>query len=222
MLDMSMRGPLSATERALYDARMAEWEALIAIVPQCTLPQGDVGQWRIEKYEITPEDSWHLLRKDMRNGRWDYWTPPGIYTRLTTDRPTDWGWPGGVIMHDQADELRPVAASLEGASGALLECGLGLGLFVTAAFARPAVTALTVVEIDPDIAAVVGSKFSDPRLKIVVGDFRVWSPSKGAGFQRVWIDTIGAHNTPAVAHRYSGFAADIRFYESDPRAARAA
>lgn len=214
-IDISMCGPLSATEQIVWDQWMTEWRELITLVPQCKLLENSFGQWRIEKYGIIDTVSRHLFRKDLRNGFTspNVWTPPGTYTRLTTDKPTVWGWPGGVIMHDQMEELRFIADCLVGTAGDILECGLGLGLFISAALMRPDVTSLTIVEIEPDILKEIGGRFADKRLKLIKGDFRTYD-FNGATFDTVWLDTIGTHNTPAVVAKYQEITSSLKFYES--------
>lgn len=211
-LDMSMRGPLNANEQDVYDRWMAYWKGLVSRVPQCSFAPATVGQWRIERYEITQEDSWHLLRKDLREKRSDpfAWTPPGTYTRLTTDEPTKWGWPGGVIMHDQLVELRFIDQCLSDVSGHVLEVGLGLGLFVEACLKESGVKSLTVLEIDPDIAGYVGGTFNDKRLRIVNVDFRDWQPDEQ--FDRGWFDTIARDAKDGQA-KFSRVVRDLRFYD---------
>lgn len=212
--DVSMRGPLNAAEQPMWDAWMVEAELVEARVPRSAMPEGSRGQWTIERFEVTEEDSRHLFRKDIRNRkqRPTVWTPPGIYTRLTTEHPTAWGWPGGEIMTDRLGELRAIADFLSRASGSILECGLGLGLFVQAAIAMPAIGTITVIEVEPDIIEMVGSQFNDPRLTIIEGDFRRWHAGVRR-FDRAWIDTIQAHNERSVISRYQRCADQVCLYE---------
>lgn len=218
VLDTSMMGPLDAAEQALWGAWSADFEGLSNAVPRSPIADAAAGPWRIEHFGISEAESRHLLRKDIRNGRAapGFWTPPGTYSRLTADAETFWGF-RGEIMVDTRTELAFIAGALAGASGDLLECGLGLGLLVRAALLMPAVNSITVVEVDADVMAMVAPYVADPRVTIVHADFREWAPPAGASFSRAIFDTIAAHNSMAVVERYSAAAADMRFYENDPR-----
>lgn len=209
--DMSMRGPLNVDESLIFDDWLAEWQAFIKRVPQCIVPDATFGQWQISRTEITVEDSWHLLRKDLRNGgKRKVFAAPGFYTRLTTNQPTSWGYEGGELMNDTRGELDFIDSCLVGAAGDVLECGLGLGLFIPAALARPEITSLTVLEIEPAIIEYVGAYFSDPRLKIIEADFRTWKPEK-TNYNRIWLDTIQEHNEPSAVAKMESLG-DVRLY----------
>lgn len=211
-IDMSMRGPLSKQEQGTFDSWMEDFDALVKRVPKCQIEPAEFGQWRIERWEVTEQDSWHLLRKDLRNKEAipKAWTPPGTYTRLVTDKPTEWGFPGGEIMQDGLIELQFIDDCLKGASGDVLEVGLGLGLFITACIQINAITSLTVLEIDPDIAGYVGKRFDDSRLRIINTDFRKWSPDRR--FDKTWFDTIdkdaidGRAKFEAISGDFSSYA----------------
>ena len=129
------------------------------------------------------------LRCRINHGRMGFRSTilPGVYCRLKVD--------GCLWMSDTPYERRTNADVIRHAHGDVLIHGLGLGMVVAGLIERPddhpagAITSITVVEIDPDVVALVGTMLpADPRVKIVLGDARSWRPPRGTRFDTVWAD----------------------------------
>ena len=112
-------------------------------------------------------------------------------------------------MSDTPDEKRGHYRFVWSAKGHVLINGLGLGMVLGAVLQNPAVTKATVVEISPDVIALVAPSYRDPRVSIVCGDALTIEIEKGAKFGAVWHDiwdNICADNLEAMKtlHRRYG------------------
>jgi len=73
--------------------------------------------------------------------------------------------------------------------GEVLINGLGLGVLVHGLLTLPNVTRIDVVEIDPDVLALVGPHYAkDPRVNLIEGDAYTYRFPVGARWSVVWHD----------------------------------
>lgn len=127
-----------------------------------------------------------------------FFCPPGTYTRLTVK--------GKLWMSDTPMETRTQDRFIAAARGRVLVGGLGLGVVLRPLLAKPEVTAVIVVEINPDVIKIVGPKFADPRLVIMQGDVKDDGPidvfaERGHTFDTIWLDVwpdINLDNEPEM------------------------
>lgn len=156
-----------------------------------TLPEMQFESVEVRKIVISQEDAEYAsMRAMMRGGRGriSAGTITGIYRR------------GGLWMSDSPDEMRdhiPFVQKVhqEGAETVLVS-GLGLGMVVAGLTIVPSVRAITVIELDPDVAALVGPhltrlvELAGKDLTIVVGD--AMDPKatlpKDFKFDAAWMD----------------------------------
>lgn len=170
----------SKTYKKMYADR---FEQVKHTIPQSLVPAGERGPWSVKKFTLKENDvSMALVRAAVRGDRG--YTPPGPYTGLYHKGR-------GVVMSDTLDELMDHVAFVHRACGDILVCGLGLGV-VTQALLKKAIASVTVLEIDPDVIALVGPHIKDPhepsRLKIVQADARTWKPAPGVKYDYIWHD----------------------------------
>ena len=171
-----------------------------------SIPEGQAGSWRVEKWVMTEADArLSSLRAALNPQRSSRAVPAGVYTKLTRN--------GAIIMSDTPDELRDFQMAVLHAKGHILINGLGLGCVVTACLRKPEVETATVIEIDPDVIALIGRHFTDNRLTIINADAFQFQPSKGQRYQMVWHDIwddICSDNLPQMhrLHRKYGRCAD--------------
>jgi hypothetical protein len=162
----------------------------------CTVPPGRRGPWSVEEFEISAEEASLENVRAAINGRRQDRLNPGRYKRLMHERR-------GVVMSNTPMEVSTHRFGFYVARGRVLVTGLGLGMFVEAIAAKDRVTSILVVEIDPDVIALVGPHFADnPRIQIVQGDAYTWKPDKGDRFDFAWHDIwdeICADNNPDMA-----------------------
>lgn len=166
------------------------------LIPNVTVPEGKRGNWSVEQFEISKSDA--VFAMFSYKGR----APsPGKYTRLMRGR--------GVVMSDVPAEKRDHFSPVLQAKGHCLLNGLGLGMVLNACLLRPGVERITVVEIDPDVVALVAPHYRDPRVEIVIANAFDYKPPKGIRYGMVWHDIwsdMCADNLPEMAklHRKYG------------------
>lgn len=149
------------------------------------VPEGKVGDWEIDRFEIGKGD--FLALSYAFQGR-----SPGLgtFTRLC--------YKGNVWMSDTDAEVRDhIEAIFQLQSKSVktvLIHGLGLGMIVGYALRQPHVEAVTVVEIDPDVISLVGAYYQQmakshgKTLSIVNDNALTWEPPKGQCWDVVWHD----------------------------------
>jgi hypothetical protein len=150
-----------------------------------SVPEGNIGEWAVSRFVIekdTPGALYYAL-----HGRP---IPPGTYTRLTK---------GGfgrdnVVMSDTPAEIMDhweILRRLRRAEcpTSLLIHGLGLGMVLSAALRNPKIKHVDVVEIAPEVIALVGPHYaSDSRVTIQQGDAFTFTWPKGKRWNIVWHD----------------------------------
>lgn len=168
------------------------------------VPEGAHGAARIERFTVsTAEADFTGLRALVSGGR-DGYVPPGTYTSLRVN--------GHLWMSDTPQEVREHSGFIRRASGRALVTGLGLGMVAAAVLRKPQVEHVTVVEIDPDVVALVGphlvARYGD-RVRVVEADAYTWRPPKGERFTCAWHDVWAnkcADNLPEMARMVRHFA----------------
>lgn len=154
------------------------------------VPAGEKGSWVVEKFEITPEGAarFNLMERYNNHGLGYRGVEVGSYTRLCNKKI---GWNHGLVMSDTPAEVSDHFRAIEKAEGQVLITGLGLGVVLNACLMNPKVEHCTVVEIEPDIIALVAphyqKKWGD-RLTIVNEDAFKYQPPKGIKYSMIWHD----------------------------------
>lgn len=175
------------------------------MIPSVSVPEGKSGKWSIEKFTIGQEERLSIF--NLRLAMHGRSIPPGTYTRLLCEGR-------GVIMSDTPAERRDHYSFVRAARGHVLINGLGIGMCLNAALAKPEVTKATVVELDEDVIRLVAPHYlSDPRVEIVHADAYEYAPPKGIRYGAVWHDiwdSICADNLEDMKklHRKYGRRAD--------------
>ena len=172
----------------------------MSLIEAVTVPEGKRGPWAIERFTVDPK-SIEALRLAWA-GRPVH---PGTYTRLMRGQT--------VVMSDTPAERRDHSWFVAMARGHVLINGLGIGMCLAAVLRKPEVTQATVVEIDPDVIALVGPHYTDPRVQIVQASAFDYQPPKGVRYGAVWHDIwddICIDNLPEMhkLHRKYGRRAD--------------
>lgn len=140
------------------------------------IPEGKKGNWTVAKFEVGENDIGAL--REALAGRP---IPPGTYTRLTHNNT--------VVMSDTPAERWDHYGFVRAAKEHVLINGLGIGMCLKAALAKPEVTRATVIEIDQDVIDLVGPSYSDDlRVDIVCMSAFDYKPPKGTRYGAVWHD----------------------------------
>lgn len=146
-----------------------------------TVPAVDRGRIKVEHFTVSEDDAkFHNLRCMINGDRWGT-ISPGTYTRLVID--------GSTMMSDTDMELLSCSPIMCHATGDVLIGGLGLGLILHPILAKPEVKSVTVLELDPEVIALVTPWLpKDERLRIVQADVFTWKPPRGTRYDAIWLD----------------------------------
>lgn len=148
-------------------------------------PVGQSGDWSIEEFHVSDEEAaMYNLRHTFRGTPW-MCVNPGSYRKLTHSKR-------GVVMSNTPMEVHTNAKFLLRAKGSVLVNGLGLGMVLTALFAKDNVTKVTVVEIDKDVIALTAGHFAkeinEGRLVIINEDCMTRKVGEKEQYECVWHD----------------------------------
>jgi len=163
------------------------------------VPEGVIGNWEVEKFEVTREESdADRIQSAFSFGGRGRFCRPGSYTRLMKG--------GEIVMSDTFDEVRDHLGAIQRASGRCLVNGLGLGVVLNGMLMKDEVEHVTAVELSEEVIQLVGKyyegKYGD-RLKIVHANAMDWKPPKNARYSVVWHDIwqyICTDNLPDMHH----------------------
>lgn len=121
------------------------------------IPEGERGRWKIERFTVGRNIE--TLRAAWAGRAID----PGTYTRLLRG--------GRLVMSDTPAEIGDHIGFMRNAHGRILIHGLGLGMCLRAVLMNEKTDSVDVVEIDPDVIALVGPHYlKDSRVRIHEGD----------------------------------------------------
>lgn len=144
------------------------------------LPVGKIGIAEIQHFTVDEQAAkWMRLRQAVK-GPMEMATAVGEYAKLLIR--------GDLVMSDTDMEWSECQEAVRKARGDVLVAGLGLGMVVHAMLTKPEVKTLTVLEIEPDVIALVGPSIRDPRVKLVQADACQWQPPKGTRWHTIWLD----------------------------------
>jgi hypothetical protein len=165
------------------------------LLERVSVPEGRVGPWSVARFEVSEADARFGNLRAAIGGRGRGGIAPGTYTQLRHDRR-------GLVMSDTPDEMRDHYPAVFHANGHVLLNGLGIGMVLGGVLKVERVTRVTVVEIDPDVAALVGPHYlADKRVEIIVVDAFGFKPPKGVRYGAVWHDIwddLCADNLPEM------------------------
>ena len=181
-------------------AIVTRWDAGTGRV---SIPEGRHGRAEVHRFTIGPNDLANAMAA-IKHGRG---TAPGTYTALSingrlwmTDTDAEW-----------RDHLDAVLRIRRPATRRVLVNGLGIGMVVQAALDCPHVERVDVVEIDPDVVALVGPHYAaDPRVTIHEADAYTIKWPTGTRWDVAWHDLwegISEDNLPGMGRlhrRYGG------------------
>lgn len=145
---------------------------------QVSIAEGERGRWSVSRFTVSEQEAKFTALRAVMKGRG--YVPAGSYTQLKRG-PV-------IVMSDTPDEMRDHRWAVHKARGHVLINGLGIGMVLTNVLQKPEVTAVTVVELDADVIALVGPNYSDPRVNIVHASAFDYAPPKGVRYGAVWHD----------------------------------
>lgn len=154
------------------------------------VPDGELGNYAVETYTLTEEDlSLFNMRALFKPG--GRTIEPGTYKRLVrTSSPVGIGSRVVLMSNTQAeiDDQHNFIWRAKQAKTVLIN-GLGLGVALTEILKSDTICSVTVIEISPEVIALVGPTFTgDSRVTIVYGDAFLYKPPRGTKYDVVWHD----------------------------------
>ncbi len=165
----------------------------MSLIESVSIPEGKCGRWSVKRFSVSNEDAKFSALRAAMKGRG--YVPPGEYTQLHCEGR-------GIVMSDTPDERRDHYEPVLRARGHVLINGLGIGMVLAAVLKKSEVTQVTVVELDPDVVALVGPAYeADSRVQIVTSSAYDYQPPKGERYGAVWHDiwdTICGDNLPEM------------------------
>lgn len=147
---------------------------------QVHVPDGQSGQWKVDTFICTEEESLSSYLRASFQGINSY-IPQGQYKRLSFGNET--------VMSNTPMEVRTNRKFIEVASGHILINGLGLGMILNRILDKDSVKSITVVERSPDVIKLVAPTYSSsPKLSIHLCDAFDFQPPVGLIYDAVWHD----------------------------------
>lgn len=144
----------------------------------------------IEHFEISKDDA----IREMITARLR--TLPGKFVRLCRKKSRV------VVMSDTFHKRLTNQKVVEEARGDVLIAGFGIGMILVPILLNPAVRTVTVVEISPEVPAMVLPYLPNTeKLQIVYADVMEWKPPKGQQWDTIYFDIwdhISADNYPQM------------------------
>lgn len=158
-------------------------------------PDASRGDWSIETFTVSDSEAKTHNLRCLVNGRHDLVIEPGQYRRLMHAKR-------GVVMSTTPMEVGTHRQAYASAHGRVLVNGLGLGMYVQAILEKPSVTQVRVIELEPDVIALVAPHLPHPeKLEVIQDDAYTYTPGKGERFDYVWHDIwddINPDNSPRI------------------------
>jgi hypothetical protein len=152
----------------------------MSIIESVSLPEGQIGKWTVKRFTVSEQDAKFTALRAAFKGRG--YVPAGTYTQLHCQGR-------GIVMSDTPDERRDHYEAVRRAEGHVLINGLGIGMVLAAVLKKLEVSKVTVVELDPDVVALVGPTYTiDSRVHIVTASAYDYQPPKGERYGAVWHD----------------------------------
>jgi len=168
-------------------------------IKQVTVPEGSIGDYRVEKFTISEKEAGFYNINCHGRG-----VDSGTYTRLMRGTKC--------IMSDTFEEMRDHSEPIYRASGKCLINGLGIGLVLKNMLDKKEVKHVTVIEISKEVIDLVGKYYINKykeRVSIINANAYEWKPVKGMRYDVVWHDIwddICSDNLPGMTklHRKYG------------------
>ena len=163
------------------------------------VPEGQIGQWRVEKYVKTQEDYDKQVKGKKPN--WcRYFGPPGNYTRLLYGKE--------LVMYDEWLELSSFVDFCNEAHGDVLVTGLGLGVVIDILMLNPDVKSVTAIEISDEVIELTGGHYKDKypgKITLINADAWKWEPEReyDCAWHDVWNFAPDREGMKTIAEKYS-------------------
>ncbi len=105
---------------------------------------------------------------------------------------------GVLLMSDTPEERRSNLPLAQHARGHVLIAGLGLGMVLPVVLAKVDVWSVTVLEINPDVIALIHPHYQHEKLSVVQGDACAWLPPNGQHYDTQYFDVWSEQSTDTI------------------------
>ena len=160
--------------------RQSTFPSMIKIIP--ATERGTPGSFYVQHHEVTRAES----GRTMLGGSGLTYVPPGTYCGLKQASRYNESW-DTVWMSDTPMEQGTNVAALRSARGDVLVVGLGIGMVSLAMCRKKEVRSVTVLEIEPEIVALIAPHVKHRKLRVVVADGKR-PPIRGRHFDFIYVD----------------------------------
>jgi hypothetical protein len=143
------------------------------------VPVGKLGVAEVRHVIVNEDDVLLNKMRALFQGGSAYYLPPGRYAQLFVD--------GTLVMSDTPMERRSNQEIAAKAHGNILIAGLGLGMILHPIAVKEEVTSITVLEICPDVAHLIG-RHIPAGVEIVHADVFNWQPRPQQRFDTIYFD----------------------------------
>ena len=182
------------------------------------IPEGTSGDYEVAIFtDETTEKDWQLYLSMAKCGNEssDSWTV--LLKHSLTDGEEDCRMP---IMQNSDAEYVEHQWLWDNAEGDVLIGGLGIGMCHQPLIDNAAVTSVTIIELEEDVAELVWDDCAnDDTFSLVIADFETWTPPEDSSFDTVWCDSWLVDNSMTyseykilMTERYSQYTDSIGFW----------
>lgn len=174
------------------------------------IPEGEQGSARVYHFWVEDDHALHANRKSLLRGTPIMNVRAGIYAALSIENE--------LYMSDMAPEKRSYEKLLTRAHGKVLIAGLGLGMILRPFARNPQIEQVTIVEKNPDVAALVWPHVKSDKFQLELVDIFDYDPAAGP-WDVIYFDiwpAITAMNIPDMVRLHRRFKKSLN--PENPRA----
>ena len=136
-----------------------------------TIPDCEKGDWKVRNFELRDMEFGLANLRSLRDGVPEAVVSSGKYVRLQNSN--------GVVMSNTQLEYRTNKPFIDAAHGNVLVAGLGLGMVLNPLASKLEVEHITVVEVDPDVIALVLPHYEHIKnLTVICDDIMDFEPKE--------------------------------------------
>lgn len=164
------------------------------------IPEGQIGNARIEHFEVTPEESKFSKIRSICSSDRSAYIKVGKYARLIIDNE--------IMMSDTDMEKRSNSYVINNANGHVLIAGLGLGMIILPLLDKPEIKSITVVEKNQNVINLIYPYLKSSKLTVINADIFEWKPEKTIKYDCIYFDIwaiITTENIPEIKRLHYKF-----------------
>lgn len=185
-----------------------------------SIPEVETPSLRVERFTVSDDDADRYNLSNAFSLGASRMVPPGTFTKVSRRDPTTGRWRLWMSDTDAEviDHLNFYHTVVRMKARRVLINGLGIGMIVRALLQHSFIDHIDVVEIDTEVAEVIGSYYAkDPRVTIHVADALTikWPPNTrwDAAWHDIW-PTITSDNLEEMSRLHRMYGRRVDYQES--------